>query len=185
MNGEEIQSLAMKHPEVSKHFIGVFSSNTLPEPASVGFYVANLDPDTKEGTHWVAMDITGGKDGNIYFDSYGLPPCGDAFLKCLGKNFIYNSKRLQHMLSTTCGQWCLYFLLRRAHKWSLDEIVEPFQDQGMDHSRSIVNDHVLNYKVEQLFNTDLDVIDRAFAVEQITQILRQINPAEESLTRKK
>ena len=84
------------------------------------------------------------------------------------------------MLSTACGQWCLYFLLRRAQNWPLKYIVAPFQDQGRNRRNSIVNDHVLNFKVEELFNTDLDVIDRAFATEQLLNMLQGVNTADES-----
>lgn len=170
----------MAHPKISLKFKGVFSCNTLPKHASEGLYVANLDPDTRDGTHWIAMDITPEKEANIYFDSYGYPPHGKSFLEFLGRNHIFNNKRLQHLLSTACGQWCLYFLLRRAQNWKLKEIVSPFRDQGKEHMKSIVNDHVLNYKVEKLFNTDLDVIDRAFATEQMLHMLRKKNTADES-----
>lgn len=167
MNGKEIETLAKKHPSIAAKFRGVFSSNTLPEPSTDGFYIANLDPDTEAGTHWIAMDVRSGKEKSIYFDSYGYPPCQRAFLHFLPVDYVHNNKRLQHLLSTACGQWCLYFLLRRAQNWSLNDIVKPFLDQGKSHCRSIINDHVVNHKVEKLFNTDLDVIDHAFATEQL------------------
>ena len=53
---------------------GVFPADMLPmrwtPPATI---VANTDPHSQPGSHWVAMYLD--NDGHcVYFDSYGVPP---------------------------------------------------------------------------------------------------------------
>lgn len=164
-----IENLAAKRAEIKEKFRGVFSSNTLPEKNLEGYYIANLDRDTESGSHWIAIEITPSGQKNLYFDSYGFPPCRDSFTHFMNENYTCNRKRLQHLLSTTCGQWCLYFLYRRSENWKMNEITEALHDQGETHCRTIVNDHVVNYFVEDVFDTDLSVIDRKYVHDQIAR----------------
>lgn len=74
MNSQEINAVLRSDKVVKQFFAGVFSANNLPK---INVYptvlVANLDPDTKPGSHWVAVyfDKNGVAD---YFDSYGRRP---------------------------------------------------------------------------------------------------------------
>ena len=133
-------------------------------------YIVNLDPSTESGSHWVALEIGRKK---IYFDSYGLGPRDKKLKKILGKKYEKNLKRLQHPLSTTCGQWCLYFLLRRAQKWSTKKIVRPFKKNLIN--PTLINDYVLNFLIEKNFKGEKEhkVIDKVFLKDQLREQIAQ------------
>ena len=171
MNTAEIKKLATRHPEARKKFNGIYPVDLLPSVKKEGVYIVNLDDSTGDGSHWVALEIE--KRKNTYFDSYGLPPKDKRLKKFLGKNYRKNLKRLQHPMTTTCGQWCLYFLLRRAQNWTVREIVKPFK-KNLE-KPTLINDHVLNYMVEKKFKLKkyVKVIDKEFLKDQLREQVAQ------------
>ena len=70
----DLQTRAQSDPCIASTFLGVFPSNKLPRkrryPSSL---IANTDPDTKPGQHWIAMYFPS-KTKKEFFDSYGMPP---------------------------------------------------------------------------------------------------------------
>jgi len=90
---------------------GVLSRDqTVPHNHKMAFFVYNLEPSYKSGSHWVATFV---KDGRInYFDSFGMPPFQEIVNHARKKNLtlIHQSNQLQNLWSTTCGYFCLYFL---------------------------------------------------------------------------
>ena len=145
-------------------FIGVFSSNTLPSYAQTGYYVVNLDMSQQPCSHCMAIKISKSKCKNEYFDSYGLGPPTVHFKKFMRYNYIYNSKRLQHSLSTTCARWCIYYIRRKCQGWSLRNILKPFYSKDF-----LINDQVLNVVVNNNFNINSKVIDKEFVKIQIAR----------------
>ena len=79
-------------------------------------------------------------------------------------NYIYNSKRLQHSLSTTCAQWCIYYIWRKCQGWSLRNILKPFESKDF-----LINDHMLNLVVNNNFKINRKVIDKEFVKIQIAR----------------
>ena len=126
MDDFTINKILFSNKVTKDSFIGVFSSNTLPSYAQTGYYVVNLDMSQQPGSHWMAIKISKSKCKNEYFDSYGLGPPTVHFKRFMKYNYIYNSKRLQHSLSTTCAQWCIYYIWRKCQGWSLRNILKPF-----------------------------------------------------------
>ena len=88
-------------------------------------------------------------------------------------NYTYNSKRLQHSLSTTCAQWCIYYIWRRCQGWSLRNILKPFYSKK---TNFLLNDHVLNLVVNNNFKINRRVIDKEFVKMQIARYVKK--PAE-------
>ena len=119
----------------------------------------NFDKTGESGSHWVCMHI--GKSSNTYFDG--------AFVKFLGlkKKFEKNTKQLQSDFSTTCGQWCIYYIWRTCNGWNMKNITTPFKSPT-----PLVNDHVMSYVVKKTFGFDGKVIDHPFLKKQIC---RQMN----------
>jgi len=170
MDSITLDKLLRKDLKTESNFRGVFSRNTLPKNRSAGFYIVNEEPSSRKGSHWIAFQITPGKKNkNIYFDSYGRKPMFKEIRSYLGKNFQYNRKRLQHMMSTSCGQWCLYFIWRRSEGWNLRNITDPF-----DSRKPLINDYVMNFLVEKRFKTNQDVINRKFLVGQISRQMKDV-----------
>ena len=102
MDDFTINKILLSNKVTKDSFIGVFSSDTLPSYAQTGYYVVNLDMSQQPGSHWIAIKTSKSKCKNEYFDSYGLGPPTVCFKRFMKYNYIYNSKRLQHSLSTTC-----------------------------------------------------------------------------------
>ena len=90
---------------------GVLSRDqTVPHNHKMAFFIYNLEPSYMSGSHWVATFV---KDRLInYFDSFGLPPFQEIVNHTRKKNLtlIHQSDQLQHLSTTTCGYFCLYFL---------------------------------------------------------------------------
>ena len=170
MNDFTIDKILQSKKEMRDHFIGVFSADTLPSYAQTGYYIVNLDTSNKPGSHWVALKISKSKCKNEYFDSYGLPPPTLHFKKFMRYNYTFNSKRLQHSLSTTCGQWCIYYVWRKCQGWSLRNILKPFYSKE---SNFLINDHVLNLVVNNEFKINRKVIDKKFVKTQIARYLKK------------
>ena len=74
MNTLELER-ALKHNTFTKKiFVGVFAADELPTLNTFpSGFVANTDPSTEPGTHWVAFYFPSREKGE-FFDSYGHPP---------------------------------------------------------------------------------------------------------------
>jgi hypothetical protein len=70
-----------------------------------GFYIINLDDNDGNGTHWCALYVD--KHNNkFYFDSYGFEPP-----KEISKPYFYNNKIIQSLNSSSCGFFCILWIL--------------------------------------------------------------------------
>ena len=132
MDDFTINKILLSNKVTKDSFIGVFSSDILPSYAQTGYYVVNLDMSQQPSSHWIAIKISKSKCKKECFDSYGLGPPTVHF-----KRFMkYNYKRLQHSLSTTCAQWCIYYIWRKCQGWSLRNILKPFYSVMTDNIMS-------------------------------------------------
>lgn len=113
-------------------FCGVYASDTLPsviEHYPCGLIV-NTDPQTEKGSHWVAVYFPTKERGEFFY-SYGYPPDFyqqnfKTFLDSHSRTWVYNHRCLQNFDSSTCGQFCLYFIINRNRNKSLAVIVKSF-----------------------------------------------------------
>ena len=171
MNSEQIERALKKNTSTARYFRGVYARDTLPRKPRQGFYVVNFDKNGESGSHWICIRI--GKSSNTYFDSYGRtpPPFAKAcFTKFLGlkKKLQKNTKQLQSDFSTTCGQWCIYYIWRTCNGWNMKNITSPFKLQT-----PLVNDHVMSFIVKKNFGIDEKVIDRPFLKRQICKQMNE------------
>lgn len=105
-------------------------------PAAI---VANTDPHSQPGSHWVAMYLD--NDGHcVYFDSYGVPPGIPQHLNRIRKNsrsYTWNTRHLQSFGSKVCGQYCIMFLHYMARGYTLQQFCKMFSN-NQDHNDRIV-----------------------------------------------
>ena len=80
--------------------------------------IFNLDPHTKDGSHWVANYIDLTKKHCYFFDSYGVetPKQIQKFMQWLtiqepGLFLAYNAHRFQYK-GSECGMYSMYFIIR-------------------------------------------------------------------------
>lgn len=130
MDGITLERVVRQDPHADAQFAGVFASDTLPRTLKCkpALLIANLDPISKPGSHWVAIRI--GCDGKgEYFDSYGLPPYVPKLRRYLDRkcrSWRYNTVDLQALNSTVCGQYCAMFVLFRAHGYTMQNFVNKY-----------------------------------------------------------
>ena len=112
------------------NFLGVYPSDHLPcvtilSARAPCCYIANSDPCTELGSHWVAFFHTSPKTLD-FFDSYGKTP---AFYGLSIPNTIavtYNPIQLQADSSLLCGHWCILFLHRRSQGIYFSTLIRRF-----------------------------------------------------------
>ena len=78
MNTAQVEALLREDPATRNLLGGVYPCDKLPRRRrpSERLFVANTDPHTKPGTHWVAFYF--GPGGRcLYFDSYDCHPSTD------------------------------------------------------------------------------------------------------------
>ena len=168
MNSGQLHSALSNAKETGHRFRGVYARDGLPRNLRKGFYIVNFDKKGEPGSHWICIE---NGDEIVYFDSYGRTPprfTGLARYWRGKKNVVRNTKKLQHDYSTTCGQWCMYFVWRRCCGWTLKNIVSPFRK-----GTPLVNDYVMNHLIKTKFGTDKKVIDRPFLKQQICKAMEQ------------
>lgn len=125
----------------------VFAANRLPVYMTPPTYIiSNLDPDTKPGSHWIAIFVDENGFGE-YFDSFGRRPEGYqlTFLKKNTKRWIYNNKVIQNIFSSVCGQYCLVYLYLKYRGMSIRNFINMFTND------TIMNDKLLVKMFETFF----------------------------------
>jgi len=167
---DTLQILKILKRNIGEACLGVFPSDRLPKsmPKSSAI-VVNTDPSDKPGTHWVA--IFKNVDGTVdYFDSYGFKPMVATISHFLNKfkKCHYNMKRIQGILSSVCGHYCIYFVMQRWKNNSMEEIVTKFSENGEE------NDEMITEWVNGNFQLDTETYDVEYIVNQICQALNKI-----------
>ena len=77
---------------------------------------------------------------------------------------VYNDKRLQGDISSTCGQYCIYFLLHICRGYCLREITKAFD--GFEDNDEAVTDFV-----NERYNVNTETLDPDYLLEQISVAL--------------
>lgn len=106
----------------------VFAANRLPVRVYAPILlISNLDPDTKPGSHWVAICVNQNGVGE-YFDSFGRKPTGyhKMFLDRNTKRWFYNHSKLQSYFTSVCGEYCLLYLYFRSKGKTMLEFLTYF-----------------------------------------------------------
>lgn len=130
----------MNSLEISKHLkkihhsliSNVFAANRLPIYMTTPVYlISNLDPDSKPGSHWIAIYLSADGVGE-YFDTFGRKPDGYhlSFLRRNSNRWIYNSIAIQNIFSSLCGEYCLVYLYLKYRGISLDNFVKMFTNDS-------------------------------------------------------
>lgn len=111
----------------------VFAANRIPIHVTTPFYmISNLDPDTKPGSHWVAICVNADGNGE-YFDTFGRKPNGYhlTFLRRNTNCYIYNNKPIQSVFSSVCGEYCLLFLYFKLRGMCSRDFVTMFSENSI------------------------------------------------------
>ena len=118
-----------------KCFKGVFPSDQMPYHYELPLnIIVNTDPSYKPGQHWVGVSIN--REGvGYYFDSFGFPPTVPSIVEYLNKKSKYwsfNQTKLQNAKSTTCGNYCVLFMIFRCNNLSPRKFISQFTENSVE-----------------------------------------------------
>ena len=128
MNSLQIDRILKSHYATRKGFLGCFAADQLSKlnleekkfPCSL---IANTDISSQPGEHWVSMYLISSTSIE-YFDSLAENP--EEYIKKFLEKFSIvqrNEKSVQYLFSDACGQFCIYFIVKRSLGISFDSII--------------------------------------------------------------
>ena len=95
-----------KYYQDEPRFIGVYSSNNLPEKIKDGADVINLDEYADVGTHWIALSCN--RSEIVYRDSFAVEHVPEKIKEFIGnKNIKANTFWVQAKNSIMYGYFCI------------------------------------------------------------------------------
>lgn len=160
MNAAKIREALDGNPITRKIFRGVFSADTVPSAfdSYPSGCVVNTDEASGPGAHWIALYQC--QPGVVEtFDSFGkdFSTYSPHLANVLKANRIISQPcQLQSNCSTVCGQYCCFFLLRRACSETYADIVHLFTDFRK------ANDIMVCQYVNHYFTIKTPIQDREF-----------------------
>ena len=119
------------------NFLGCYPHSELPPFPSILPKSIIINTDSGRGEHWVALVLT--KKQCFYFDSFGVPIINVNILKYLKryKKVTYSNQCIQYYLSSSCGLFCIAFVLYVKNKKDYFSFLSIFKD--LKCNDSIVN----------------------------------------------
>jgi len=131
MNTYQLQCAINCDPQMKRKIVGVYAADKIPHTLqNQSGFIANTDPHQQHGRHWIAF--FNANEELECFDSYGLSP--DKYshsFKSLMSNFSklkVNTKRIQSSDTVVCGQYCLFYLMCKTRGYTLEQIVNIFNN---------------------------------------------------------
>lgn len=176
MDTLQIDHVLKNHPATKDYFEGVFALDEIPRVLTKNkyCYIFNSDTRDKPGSHWLAFYYNGSR--GEFFDSYGNSPSfySQDFKEFLDKHiktWDFNTKRFQGTFSTVCGQYCIYYLIKRCEGKGLRNVANVFSH---DLNK---NDRKVNTWFNQKYNSSFPTHDLKFTLSQIAQSFeyREVN----------
>ena len=130
MNTHELERLIRRYVRV---FDGVFSCDRLPSRPRL--FVANTESSSEPGEHWIAVYVADDGSYGDYFDSLGRGP-DRLFARYVSEHcreWIFNNRQLQSVVSRFCGHYCVCFCILRSRDISLPRCLTYFtRDTGLN-----------------------------------------------------
>lgn len=116
--------------------MGVFPSDKIPDirkfPCAL---VLNTDKHDEKGSHWLAVYIQDQRTLE-FFDSFGLPPdvYGEDITRFIKRycRIQWNKIPLQSLTSNVCGQYCIYFIVKRSQGHCMKSIIHLLSKKKND-----------------------------------------------------
>lgn len=174
MNTVDLVRIAKGDPVLAPFFGGVFPADLLLDvvPAYPSALIANTDTHTGSGKHWVAFYFTSGGNGE-FFDSYGHSPgyyhrSWMKWIQLHSATWIYNRRRIQSTLSTTCGLHSLFFLYHRCAGLSMKDV------QRLYTRDKFFNDQMAEEDLESHTHKDIVIKNEDFIINQLSRALNDL-----------
>ncbi len=105
------------------------------------FVISNTQKSDKAGEHWVAFYFPR-KGPDEFFDYMGQMPeyYGTELENNLTKRFYISSDQIQDSNSDLCGQYCVYYVMRRHEGYSMQSLVNVFNRNDTKNNDVIIRE---------------------------------------------
>jgi hypothetical protein len=168
MNTGQLLKCVRSDPTLNSQCDGVYPVNRIPTPEGYPVCViVNLDPHNKPGSHWIAIHID--QEGfGVFFDSYGRRPEKKQIKSYLQQNcrdWTTSGRAVQSPFSSTCGQYCVYFLYHRVRGRTVGDILGDFGEDLEE------NDTKVTAWLNSKFDVNTEVFELEFIVNQLCSAL--------------
>ena len=170
MNSVEITRALTKDRKVRDVFVGVFPCDLLPEKEYPGFYIVNTQVSTSTGEHWVAF-CTPTPNVIEAFDSYGRNPAVySSFIRQWMRDdyVIMSGVERQGQTSTTCGQYCMFYVLLRCHGYKYEDIMSALT------KNHFVNDKFVCKFINKYFMLKTTVQNDEFLITSLLKGIKEL-----------
>jgi hypothetical protein len=132
MNTTQLRRALLSDPNTKRCYGDVCPADRLPSIVHPRprLYIVNTDKSGRPGTHWVSFYFP--PRGPVeFFDPAGhAPEYYHHRFKCVvlanGPHYLYSTNRIQDFDTVTCGQYCLFYALRRCRGSSMRNIIRSF-----------------------------------------------------------
>ena len=128
LSNRQIHNFLRNHPQSKPVFLACVPADAIPTSDIFPYaLVVNTGNTGSKGIHWVAFVVTS-PDHVEYFDPLGKVP--EDHIKDYYEQFTFRKRMdypLQSLFTNACGQFCLYFILRRCGGLSFESIVDSLK----------------------------------------------------------
>jgi hypothetical protein len=109
--------------------------------------VCNLHTAEKNGSHWVFYKREPKR--YVYADSFGVSAFEAIKKQVKGKKCVYLNSQVQDMnTSTSCGWFCLYFLIELSKGRSYEDIVYDFDIHNLNKNERLLEAYFRKLKMK-------------------------------------
>lgn len=127
MDTSTLDRIVRSDPIMKIGFGGVRALNELPiYRGHFRSFIINTHPSYKSGEHWQAIyfDV---RNRASFFCSYGTAPSKQVkkFILNNSTRLDYDSFRLQHRQTSSCGLYCLFFLWHKSRGLPVSQLRSP------------------------------------------------------------
>jgi hypothetical protein len=141
LSTSQIYKTIVKDDYAKFNFLNVYPRDCIPQKVKYpSSFVINTHSSHQPGEHWLAVyyktDAT-----CTFFDSFGMHPSVyklDKYLDKTSVRWTYNSKQLQSLDSSTCGYFCIYFILLKSRGLDLKTILSLFSKDNFEFNDSLI-----------------------------------------------
>jgi hypothetical protein len=150
MNKIHINYLLKNNKVTKKNFKGTFAADELSKITGNGHYIINLDMIKDKGSHWILLIIKN-KDV-LYFCPSGTAPFELHIVKKIKSydKIYYSPKRIQHILSQSCGLFCIVISYLISKGRTLRESIDIFTEDD-----DFLNEVIVYNKIRKYFHHEL------------------------------
>ena len=146
MLSDEIIEFFNFYPHLKKYFLGIRNIDTLIKTIPVNhFLICNTDLSTGPGKHWFVLFRYNQRELEC-FDSLGVGTERQALLRSVQFKSIrelnYNESPVQSVTSSSCGEFCLYFIFERLHNLDFDfsDFLNEIFSQNLEKNEQVVSE---------------------------------------------